>query len=384
MSIALLSFNLLEKTIQIKRLELIKKGTDRSIGVYSHMGGKIVAVTELLGGAGQEVLARDIAMHVAAEDPQYLSPEEVTEEIKEREKDIARNQIKGKPEAIVEKILEGKLKSFYEQFCLLNQKYIKDTLSNGSCLFRKRSQKSKNGSLHQVASRSVNCMQTLKRVVLKLSGQALAGSQDSGIDHTACLSIAESIRDLHQLGLQVGVVVGGGNIFRGRQATEFGLDQTPADHIGMLATMINGLTLQQSLKAVGIDSQVMSGINCTLVVKSYNWTEAMHAIEKRVLIFVGGTSNPYFTTDTAASLRASEIGAQILLKATHVNGIYDEDPEKNPQAKKFDVLSFTDVLRLDLGIMDRTAFALCQENNIPIFVFDLSQKETFINLVKEI
>lgn len=214
-----------------------------------------------------------------------------------------------------------------------------------------------------------------KRVILKLSGEALQGSQGFGMDHFACEHIAKSVKEICDLGMQVGIVVGGGNIFRGRQAAEFGFEQTPADHIGMLATMINGLILQQSLARVGIESQVMSAINCSLIAESYQWTHAVHALQKgRVVIFVGGTGNPYFTTDTAAALRASEVNAEILLKATKVDGIYDQDPEHNPKAKKFDTLTFSDALAMNLKFMDGTALALCRENGIPVYVFDLFEE----------
>ncbi len=223
-----------------------------------------------------------------------------------------------------------------------------------------------------------------KRVVLKLSGEALMGSQEFGMEHEACVHIARSVKEILDLGLQLGVVVGGGNIFRGRHATDFGFDQTPADHIGMLATMINGLILQQSLAAVGVESQVMSAINCSIVLESYKWTHAMRALQKgRVVIFVGGTSNPYFTTDTAAALRASEVGAEILLKATKVDGIYDSDPMQNPTAKKFDSISFSDALSKNLGVMDATALALCRENNIPVYVFDLFKDHALLKAVTE-
>lgn len=223
-----------------------------------------------------------------------------------------------------------------------------------------------------------------KRVVLKLSGEALMGDQEFGMEHEACVHIARSVKEILDLGLEVGIVVGGGNIFRGRQATDFGFDRTPADHIGMLATMINGLILQQSLAALGVESQVMSAINCSIVLESYKWTHAMHALQKgRVVIFVGGTSNPYFTTDTAAALRASEVGAEILLKATKVDGVYDSDPMQNPTAKKYDTISFSDALSKNLGVMDATALALCRENNIPVYVFDLFQDHALLKAVTE-
>lgn len=221
-----------------------------------------------------------------------------------------------------------------------------------------------------------------KRVVLKLSGEALMGKQEFGMQHEACAHIAKSIKEICDLGLEVGVVVGGGNIFRGRQAKEFGFEQTPADHIGMLATMINGLILQQSLAGFGIESQVMSAISCSLIAESYKWTHAMHALQKgRVVIFVGGTSNPYFTTDTAAALRASEVRAEILLKATKVDGVYDSDPMSNGNAVKYDKLTFAEALTKDLKVMDGTALALCRENGIPVYVFNLFKEGSLIEAV---
>ncbi len=223
-----------------------------------------------------------------------------------------------------------------------------------------------------------------KRIVLKLSGEALMGSQEFGMQHQACSHIAKSVKEICDMGLEVGIVVGGGNIFRGRQAAEFGFEQTPADHIGMLATMINGLILQQSLAGVGIESQVMSAINCTLIAESYNWTHAMHALQKgRVVIFVGGTSNPYFTTDTAAALRASEVRAEILLKATKVDGIYDADPNTNPGARKLETLSYSDAFTKNLKVMDGTALALCRDNDIPVYIFNIFEDNALVRAVTE-
>lgn len=210
------------------------------------------------------------------------------------------------------------------------------------------------------------------------------GDQEFGMEHGACAHIAKSVKEICDLGLEIAIVVGGGNIFRGRQASEFGFAQTPADHIGMLATMINGLILQQSLAGVGIESQVMSAINCALIAESYKWTHAMHALQKgRVVICVGGTSNPYFTTDTAAALRASELEAEILLKATKVDGVFDSDPFSNSNAKKLETLSFSEALTKNLGIMDGTALALCRENKLPIYVFNLFKKGALIEAVTE-
>jgi len=221
-----------------------------------------------------------------------------------------------------------------------------------------------------------------KRILLKISGEALMGAQKFGIDHKACEEIAVALQQVHEKGVQIGVVVGGGNIFRGAQALEFNFARTPADHIGMLATTINGLILQQSLAAIGVESRVMSALNTDSIVENYHWNHAMHCLDKgSIVIFVGGTGNPYFTTDTAAALRASEINAEILLKATKVDGIYSADPLKNPKAVKHKHLTYSEVFAKKLNVMDATAIALCRENQIPICVFNLFEKGTLLKAV---
>ncbi len=203
------------------------------------------------------------------------------------------------------------------------------------------------------------------------------GEQKFGIEHSACQQIAQSIKEVYALGVEIGLVVGGGNIFRGNQAQAFGFARTPADHIGMLATTINGLLLQQSLAAIGVESRVMSAFNTDPIIEPYHWGNAMKSLAKgTIVIFVGGTGNPYFTTDSAAALRASEIQAQILLKATKVDGIYNEDPVKNPKAQKFNQLTFSEVLSRKLQVMDATAIALCIESQIPICVFNLFEPKS--------
>ncbi len=208
------------------------------------------------------------------------------------------------------------------------------------------------------------------------------GEQKFGIEHRASLQIAHAIKDVHALGVQMGIVVGGGNIFRGTQAEAFGFARTPADHIGMLATTINGLVLQQTLASLGVESRVMSALNTDSIIEPYHWGHAMHSLQKgMIVIFVGGTGNPYFTTDSAAALRASEIQAEILLKATKVDGIFSEDPKKNPNAIKYDRLTFSEVLAKHLNVMDATAIALCRENHIPICVFNLFEEGAMLKAV---
>lgn len=211
-----------------------------------------------------------------------------------------------------------------------------------------------------------------KQVLLKLSGESLMGDHHFGIDETACRQVAGAIKEAHDLGVRMGIVIGGGNIFRGSQATAFGFMRTPADHIGMLATIINGMVLHQALASLGVKSRVMSALYADSLVEKYNWEKAVHYLEQGVIvIFVGGTGNPYFTTDSAAALKASEMNADILLKATKVDGIYSEDPKKNPEAKKYSELTYSEVLIQKLNVMDATAIALCRENNIPICVFNV-------------
>jgi len=212
-----------------------------------------------------------------------------------------------------------------------------------------------------------------KRILLKLSGEALAAGQGFGVDNTRVHEIAAEVADVHRLGVQIGLVVGGGNFFRGvaEQAKE--MDRVAADHMGMLATMINSLALQDALEKQGVHTRVMSAIEMNQVAEPFIRRRAIRHLEKdRVVIFGAGTGNPYFSTDTAASLRAMEIKAEVIMKATKVEGIYDSDPVKDKDAKMFDTITFTDVLKLGLRVMDATAISLCRENNLPILIFNLN------------
>jgi uridylate kinase len=210
------------------------------------------------------------------------------------------------------------------------------------------------------------------RILLKLSGEALMGQGPYGIKADACSLIAQGIKDLVDNNIQVGVVIGGGNIFRGIEGDKLGIARTPADHMGMLATIMNAIAMQQALESVGVEAVVMSAINCQPIADPYNFKQAIHHLQKnRVVLFAGGTGSPYFTTDTAAALRACEIEAQILLKATKVNGIYSKDPLKFADAKRFETLTYAEVLAQKLNVMDATAVALCMSSQIPILVFNM-------------
>jgi uridylate kinase len=213
-----------------------------------------------------------------------------------------------------------------------------------------------------------------QRVLLKLSGETLLGSEPFGIYQEACMQVADYLSRFHLAGIQLGVVIGGGNIFRGIDLRLTGMPRTPADHMGMLATLLNGIALQEALMSLKVPACIMSALECPKVAEPYNWTNALQYLnEGYVVIFVGGTGNPYFTTDTAAALRASEIEADVLLKATKVEGIYDKDPLKYPDAIKYDRISYSRILAEKLQVMDATAIALCQSNKIPIFVFNMQR-----------
>jgi uridylate kinase len=211
-----------------------------------------------------------------------------------------------------------------------------------------------------------------KRVLLKLSGEALMGDQGFGIDPQVVLRIASEIKDIHSLGVQVAIVIGGGNIFRGIKASEEGFDRVTADHMGMLATVINALAIQDALEKMNVFTRVLSAIEMRQVAEMYIRRRAVRHLEKnRVVIFAAGTGNPYFSTDTTAALRAMEIKAEVILKATKVEGIYDADPVKVPTAKMYSRISYMDVLTQNLAVMDSTAITLCRDNSVPIIVFDL-------------
>lgn len=222
-----------------------------------------------------------------------------------------------------------------------------------------------------------------KRILLKLSGEALAGSNGSGIDFKTVGRYCDEIKQVTQMGVQVGLVVGGGNIFRGSEGVDSGIDKPSGDYMGMLATMINALALQAALEARDVPSRVLTAIEMRPVAEPYIRRRAVRHLDKgRVVIFGAGTGNPFFTTDTAAALRASEIGAEVLLKATKVDGIYDADPLKHPDAKKYTELSYTEVLSKKLGVMDATAISLCRENGLPILVFNLNEDGSIIRALQ--
>ena len=212
-----------------------------------------------------------------------------------------------------------------------------------------------------------------KRILLKLSGEALMGEKQFGIDNKRLMQYAKDIQEISEMNVEIGIVIGGGNIFRGVQAEKGGMDRTQGDYMGMLATMINSMALQSALESIGVITRLQSAIEMKQIAEPYIKRKAVRHLEKgRIVIFGAGTGNPFFTTDSAASLRAVEIESDIILKGTRVDGVYDSDPEKNSNAKKFDTLTFDQAYDKQLKIMDMTAFTLCKENEIPVVVFDMN------------
>ena len=222
-----------------------------------------------------------------------------------------------------------------------------------------------------------------KRILLKLSGEALMGSDAYGINRQTITEIVAEVKSVVDLGVQVGVVIGGGNIFRGVAPAATGMDRAQADYMGMLATVMNGLALQDAMRTAGMVARVQSALNIEQVVEPYIRGRAIRALEQgRTVIFAGGTGNPFFTTDTAAALRGAEIGAEIVLKATKVDGIYSADPKKDPTAKRYEKLTFEKVLADRLAVMDATAIVMCRENDLPLRVFDLTVPGELLRIVR--
>lgn len=220
-----------------------------------------------------------------------------------------------------------------------------------------------------------------KRILLKLSGESLMGDKQYGIDNKQVLQYAQDIKGVYDKGIEIAVVVGGGNIFRGLSAEKSGMERAQADYMGMLATVINCMALQNALESIGVETRLQSAIKMEQICEPYIRRRAMHHLEVgKIVIFGAGTGNPYFTTDTAASLRAIEIKADVVLKGTRVDGIYTADPEKDPGATRYDEISFQEVYDKGLNVMDMTAITLCQENSLPIIVFDMNKPGNFMKI----
>jgi uridylate kinase len=226
-------------------------------------------------------------------------------------------------------------------------------------------------------------MKKYKRVLLKLSGESLMGGVQFGFEQASCQRIAKSIQELYLQDIDVAVVIGAGNLFRGAQAKDMDLRRVSADSMGMLATMMNGIALKEALSAVGCEAKVLSSVDCPRFIESYSWDRAQYFLDNKYpVIFVGGTGNPFFTTDTAAALRASEMNADIIIKATKVDGVYDKDPKKYPDAKRYSEITCSRALSENLGVMDLTAIRLCMDNRIPILVCDMFGDKSLVEVLE--
>ena len=220
------------------------------------------------------------------------------------------------------------------------------------------------------------------RVLLKLSGEVLAGDQSYGIDPLKASDLAKEIKIVHEMEIGIALVIGAGNIFRGIKAASKGMERVTGDYLGMLATIMNAISIQDALEKLGVETRTLSAITVSQISEPYIRRRALRHLEKkRVVIVAGGTGNPYFTTDTAAALRATELKAEILLKGTKVNGVFDKDPEQHEDAKPYDMINYSDVIQKNLRVMDMTAITLCKENNLPIRVFDINRKENLKNIL---
>ncbi len=362
------------ENIGISRVVRYEPAAGSSAAAYVHFGGKIGVLVELTGAEGQEDAARDVAMHVAAVNPAAVSADDIPAEDSERERQIHIAQAKeeGKPEAIIEKIVEGRMRKFYQQSVLGQQAFVKCGDSSDS--------RSANNQAEAGGG-----MADLKypRALVKLSGESLAGERGFGIEPAVVKSLIEEIGAVHAAGVHLGLVVGGGNIVRGTVASQQGMDRVSADYMGMLATVINALALQDALEQSGVETRVMTAIRMEQLAEPYIRRRALRHIEKgRVVLFAGGTGNPYFTTDTAAVLRAIEMEADVILKATKVDGVYTADPDKDPDAKLLTDLTYRDILNNDLGVMDAAAISLCRENHLPVIVLNIRDKGSILSALR--
>ena len=417
-----------------------REASNGVVELYSHGDGRVGVMvevnceTDFVARSEQfRTMAHEIALQIAASAPKYIKAEEIPASELDHEAEIARARAKeeGKPDSVMEKIVEGRLEKFKDEVVLLRQPYIRDESMNveklllqtvaaiGENLIIRRFQRWELGESvnSKVEMEKVNLKVDLflkpsptppiffengegdqrsggargvhmselkyKRILLKLSGESMGGQAGFGIDVDKAEAIAGRIKEVYDMGVEVAVVIGAGNLWRGKQGLERGMDRSTADYMGMLGTVMNSMVLMDALERIGVFTRVMSAIEMRAVAEPYIRRRAIRHLEKgRVVIFGAGTGNPFFSTDTAAALRASEIDADVVIKATKVDGVYDSDPKKNPDAKQFDQLSYIEVLNRRLEVMDGTAVTLCMENNLPILVLNLWDPDALINALK--
>src|SRR5829696_2113293 len=344
------------------------------VSSYVHAGGKIGAMvevdceTDFVARTEEfQAFAREVAVHVAASDPQYISADDVDKEAREVELRVLREQAaaEGKPEGVQEKIVEGRLKKWLEDVVLLNQRHINEEKHGGKTI----------GELWTDLA--------FRRILLKLSGEALMGDLPYGADPERIAAIAKQVKAVADRGVEIAIVVGGGNIYRGLKGAAAGMDRATGDYMGMLATVLNALALQDALEKVGADTRVQSAITISEVAEPYIRRRAIRHLERgRIVIFAAGTGNPFFTTDTAAALRALEIHAEAMLMAkNHVEGVYSADPREHPDAEFIETITHREAIERRLAVMDSTALSLCMDNGLPIYVFNMDDERNIDRIV---
>ncbi|KAK3604018.1 hypothetical protein CHS0354_026819 [Potamilus streckersoni] len=350
------------------------QGEKSTVGTYIHTNGKIGALVDIASSSGTsgaiEELAKDLSMHISASTVAAIEESAIPAAVLEKERTFLTEQAKesGKPADIIAKMIDGRISKFKKEICLMEQPFIK----NPDVTIKQ----------HVVAvGKANNC--TLTRILLKLSGEYLGGESGRGFDKQIIENLTDQIIEIHNTGTDVAIVVGGGNIFRGARSAGLDMERVTADQIGMLATVMNGLCLQDALERKDKKVRLMSAIDIPSFAESYIKRRAVRHLEKgRIIIFAAGTGNPYFSTDTAAALRAAEIKAEIIIKGTLVDGIYDKDPNKYDDAVKYDELTYTEVLVKELNVMDSTAISFCRDNKIPLYVLNLKQQSSLYNFLQ--
>jgi elongation factor Ts len=397
-------------TVEAFRTELVGKiGENMSVRRFARLDaqGKFASyihgnkIGVLVDVSGDEALARDIAMHIAASKPKSLDASGVPAELIDTERRVAIQKAKeaGKPEAMLDKIAEGTVQKFLKEVTLLSQPFVKDdkqtveqvlkskarSATASPCSWWARASRRRSAisppksPLHP---RSDMPQPAFRRILLKLSGEALMGEDSYGINTQTLAAIVGEVKAVVDAGVQVAVVIGGGNIFRGVSGAASGMDRPTADYMGMLATVINSMALADSMRQAGLAPRIQSALDLEQVAEPYIRGKALRYLEEgKVVIFGAGTGNPFFTTDTAAALRGMEMGADIVLKATKVDGIYSDDPVKNPAATRYTRLTFDQAIRENLKVMDATALTLCRDQNMPLGVFSIFKPGALMRVV---
>ncbi len=393
-----------------------KAGREAREGVvtsYIHHGGRLGVLLELncetdfvARTDDFQQLARELAMQVAGLGPLYVSRDDVPADVLDEKRRAFSDEAaaEGRPADRIGDIVEGKLNKWLESVVLLEQPYRDTDRKVGRPDHREHREAGREhprgalrphggrrddrrarrrGGRLRVVERAATDQGPYRRVLLKLSGEALMGPRQYGIDPEVARDIAGQVAEAGQTGVQIAIVVGGGNIFRGLSAAATGMDRSTADYMGMLATVMNGLAIQDALEQAGCPTRVLSAIAMPEICEPYIRRRAIRHLEKgRAVVLVAGTGNPYFTTDTAATLRAVEIGAEVILKATRVDGVYDADPEKEPAARRYEQITYTDLLSNRLEALDATAVSLAMDNEMPIVVFDMTQPGNIVRAVR--